>query len=362
MSERVRFRDLFEAREVLSEAELRFERRRRTVGLGLGPLVFLALLLLPIPALPIPAARLAAVLAWVLTWWITEAVPIPVTALLGPALAVVCGVGTAGELFASLRRPDHLPLPRQLHHRRGDVRQRPRPPPRVRDSRATLGRLVLEPHLARLHRHLRRTVDVAVQHRDHGDDLPDRDERAAGAVTASRGGPRREGRFHQAALRHGAHAGHGVRLVDRRHRHAGRHAAEPHRRRPARRPGRDQGHLLPVDADRHAGRARHARGARAAPAPGAAPRGAADRRQPRAHHARAGPARPGLPRRAQRPGRLWPRRRSLGRPRNPRPVPRGEGAARRRHRPALARGRRGPARRWPAVRPPGRLEGSVSSP
>ena len=105
VSERMRFRDLFEAREVLSETELRFERRRRAAGLVLGPLAFVALLLLPMPDLRPEAARLAAVLAWVLIWWITEAVPIPVTALLGPALAVLCGVGTAGELFASFGDP-----------------------------------------------------------------------------------------------------------------------------------------------------------------------------------------------------------------------------------------------------------------
>ena len=87
--------------ETLSAAEQRFERVRRTLGLGLGPLLFVALLLFPPPAPNEAAARLAAILAWVLVWWITEAVPIPVTALLGPALAVVCGVGTATELFAA---------------------------------------------------------------------------------------------------------------------------------------------------------------------------------------------------------------------------------------------------------------------
>jgi sodium-dependent dicarboxylate transporter 2/3/5 len=70
-----RFRDLFEAQEKLSPAELRFERRRRTVGLFLGPLAFAVLLALPVPGLDAPAARLAAVLGWVLVWWITEAVP-----------------------------------------------------------------------------------------------------------------------------------------------------------------------------------------------------------------------------------------------------------------------------------------------
>jgi len=101
----VRFRDLSQAEEVLSPAELRFERARRTLGLVLGPLAFALLLLLPPPLPRVEAARLTAILAWVLVWWITEAVPIPVTALLGPALAVVCGVGSAAEMFAPFGDP-----------------------------------------------------------------------------------------------------------------------------------------------------------------------------------------------------------------------------------------------------------------
>ncbi len=105
MSERARFADLFEARERLSDAELRFERRRRTLGLLVGPVAFLILMAAPPGGLSLPAGRLTAVLALVLVWWITEAVPIPVTALLGPALAVVCGVGGVTEMFAPFGDP-----------------------------------------------------------------------------------------------------------------------------------------------------------------------------------------------------------------------------------------------------------------
>jgi sodium-dependent dicarboxylate transporter 2/3/5 len=94
-----------EANELLSAAEQRFDRARRTLGLVLGPLALAALLAFPIPAPSPEAARLAAVLAFVLIWWITEAVPIPVTALLGPALAVVLGISSAGELFAAFGDP-----------------------------------------------------------------------------------------------------------------------------------------------------------------------------------------------------------------------------------------------------------------
>lgn len=91
--------------EALSAAEQRLDRLRRTVGLFAGPLLLGALLVFPPPAPSPEAARLAAVLGLVLVWWMTEAVPIPVTSLLGPALAVALGVGSAGELFAPFGDP-----------------------------------------------------------------------------------------------------------------------------------------------------------------------------------------------------------------------------------------------------------------
>jgi sodium-dependent dicarboxylate transporter 2/3/5 len=92
-------------REAFSPAELRFERARRTLGLFAGPLALALLLAFPVAAPSPEAARLAAVLVFVLIWWITEPVPIPVTALLGPSLGVVCGVGSAGEMFAPFGDP-----------------------------------------------------------------------------------------------------------------------------------------------------------------------------------------------------------------------------------------------------------------
>jgi solute carrier family 13 (sodium-dependent dicarboxylate transporter), member 2/3/5 len=83
----------------------RLDKTRRTVGLFLGPAVFLILLLVQLPASTPEASRLAAVVAWVVIWWVTEAIPIPATALLGPALAVLLEVSTARELFASFGDP-----------------------------------------------------------------------------------------------------------------------------------------------------------------------------------------------------------------------------------------------------------------
>jgi sodium-dependent dicarboxylate transporter 2/3/5 len=91
--------------ETLSEAEQRVDRLRRSVGLFAGPLLFGAMLLFPPPLPSVEAERLAAVLGLVLVWWMSEAVPIPVTSLLGPALCVVLGVGSAAESFAPFGDP-----------------------------------------------------------------------------------------------------------------------------------------------------------------------------------------------------------------------------------------------------------------
>ncbi len=91
--------------ESYSPAEERLNRRRRTVGLFLGPVLFAAVLAWPMPTLGTDAHRLAAVLALVVTFWITEAIPIAMTALLGPALAVVLRVAPMREVFAPFADP-----------------------------------------------------------------------------------------------------------------------------------------------------------------------------------------------------------------------------------------------------------------
>jgi sodium-dependent dicarboxylate transporter 2/3/5 len=90
--------------ETYSPAEELFNARRRTVGLIVGPLIFFALLAAPIPV-PIGAHRLAAILAMVIVFWVTEALPLPITALMGPVLAVVLGVAPVRPAFASFADP-----------------------------------------------------------------------------------------------------------------------------------------------------------------------------------------------------------------------------------------------------------------
>jgi len=93
-----------EAGETYSPAEELFNRRRRTVGMIGGPLVLVALLLLPIP-IPAPAHRLAAILLMMVILWITEALPLAVTALIGPVLAIILQVAPARTVFAPFADP-----------------------------------------------------------------------------------------------------------------------------------------------------------------------------------------------------------------------------------------------------------------
>ena len=97
--------EALESVESYSPAEELFNRRRRTAGLFLGPLVFIALLLLPMPGLSPAAHRLAAILALMVVLWITEALPLAVTALAGPVLAVLMGVAPARAVFAPFADP-----------------------------------------------------------------------------------------------------------------------------------------------------------------------------------------------------------------------------------------------------------------
>jgi sodium-dependent dicarboxylate transporter 2/3/5 len=90
------YRTLDEQSGRLSAAEERFERGRRTLGLALGPLLFALVLLLPLDLEP-EQHRLAAVLVFVVTFWVSEAIPIPVTAVLGLALAVLINAAPKPE-------------------------------------------------------------------------------------------------------------------------------------------------------------------------------------------------------------------------------------------------------------------------
>ena len=98
------FHDAVDAVETYSPAEEQFNARRRTVGLFLGPAVFLAVYALPLPVAR-PAHTVAAILALMVVFWVTEALPLAVTALIGPVLAVILQVAPAGTAFAAFADP-----------------------------------------------------------------------------------------------------------------------------------------------------------------------------------------------------------------------------------------------------------------
>jgi sodium-dependent dicarboxylate transporter 2/3/5 len=98
------FHGAIEAVETYSPAEEAFNTRRRTIGLFLGPIVCVALLIAPLP-LPAPAHRVAAILGMMVVFWMTEALPLAVTALLGPVLAVLFRVVPVRTAFAAFADP-----------------------------------------------------------------------------------------------------------------------------------------------------------------------------------------------------------------------------------------------------------------
>jgi len=99
MSESVRptgtYKTFDEQREVLSPAEQRFEKARQTTGLILGPIVLLVMLFVPLPLEP-HQQTLAAILAFTIVYWLSEAIPIPATAVLALALCVLFNVPDLG--------------------------------------------------------------------------------------------------------------------------------------------------------------------------------------------------------------------------------------------------------------------------
>lgn len=78
---------------------------RGRVGAVLAPLSFLALWLLPLPLEDVRAHRLAAIFVAIVIMWVTEVVPIAVTALLIAPAMVVAGVTGAEAAFAPYADP-----------------------------------------------------------------------------------------------------------------------------------------------------------------------------------------------------------------------------------------------------------------
>jgi sodium-dependent dicarboxylate transporter 2/3/5 len=83
----------------------RFERRVRTIGLIVGPLAAFLVYTLNPGGHPPEARRLIAILAFTVVFWMTEAIPLPATALLSSSLAIVLGVAPAREVLRPYAEP-----------------------------------------------------------------------------------------------------------------------------------------------------------------------------------------------------------------------------------------------------------------
>jgi len=79
--------------------------RRRLLVLGLAIALAALAYAFPLPGVSEAGRRLTAVLMVVITLWIAEALPLAVTALLGPALCVLVGVAPVDQAFAAFSNP-----------------------------------------------------------------------------------------------------------------------------------------------------------------------------------------------------------------------------------------------------------------
>ncbi|WP_372743335.1 anion permease, partial [Neptunomonas sp.] len=81
-------------------------RGLRLIGLIGGPVAAIIILLLPAPAgMPLEAWRLVAMAVWMVTWWLTEAVPIPATALLPIILMPLLSIDKIKPVAANYAHP-----------------------------------------------------------------------------------------------------------------------------------------------------------------------------------------------------------------------------------------------------------------
>src|SRR5687768_10127587 len=94
-------------REMLSAGEEAFERWRRIAGVVLAPVVFALVywVLLRDSTLSLQGRRLSAILAATAVLWMTETLPLPVTAVLSACLCVLLGVADAQRVFAPFANP-----------------------------------------------------------------------------------------------------------------------------------------------------------------------------------------------------------------------------------------------------------------
>jgi len=98
-----RWQDLFEQADHILPEEWLQQKRRRLIGLILGPTLFLLMFLLDPPTGVSPKGMLAmGIFLWTVVWWVCETIPIPVMGLLCLSLLPLCGVLTVEQAFSYL--------------------------------------------------------------------------------------------------------------------------------------------------------------------------------------------------------------------------------------------------------------------
>jgi sodium-dependent dicarboxylate transporter 2/3/5 len=78
---------------------------RKKIGFFLGPLLFLTAYFSPILSDNPLAHKLLAVFLLVVVWWVTECIPIPITALLIPIFITIFAIAPVAEAFAPFANP-----------------------------------------------------------------------------------------------------------------------------------------------------------------------------------------------------------------------------------------------------------------
>ncbi|HRK31250.1 MAG TPA: DASS family sodium-coupled anion symporter [Tepidisphaeraceae bacterium] len=94
----------YQSEGTVSPAEEKFEQYRKLAGVILAPIAFAVVFWL-CPGLTPEGRKLAAILAAVGVLWVTEVIPLPVTALLGAILCIMLGVADAKKVFAYFADP-----------------------------------------------------------------------------------------------------------------------------------------------------------------------------------------------------------------------------------------------------------------
>ncbi len=100
-----RFPDRLDRRLGMNTADRHAWGTRQRVGLYAAPILAFLVYLTPFPSLPPSAHILSAILVWVVVSWATEAIPLPVTALLGAALCIATGLGSVKAVLATFAHP-----------------------------------------------------------------------------------------------------------------------------------------------------------------------------------------------------------------------------------------------------------------